>query len=148
MEDINDCNENGRTKLMEAADKGDLEEVKRLLGLGADPFLKDANWSTSTAKMYASRKSNGEDVFYEIECLLGEVTGVDVVKRPKSEEITDYCDHVDENSRSDWDWGGISVFILYGLGVISLILAPFTGVTVVSAAAFFVIGYVLSKTDL
>ena len=31
---------------------------------------------------------------------------------------------------------------MYTLGFISLILAPFTGVTIVAAAAFFVIGYV------
>jgi hypothetical protein len=32
---------------------------------------------------------------------------------------------------------------LYLFGWISLILAPFTGITVVSAAAFFVIGFIL-----
>lgn len=31
---------------------------------------------------------------------------------------------------------------MYLLGLISLVLAPFTGVTIVAAAAFFVIGYV------
>jgi hypothetical protein len=36
--------------------------------------------------------------------------------------------------------------IMYILGFISLILAPFTGVTLVSAAAFFVIGYILEKS--
>jgi hypothetical protein len=35
--------------------------------------------------------------------------------------------------------------IMYALGIFSLILAPFTGITVVTAAAFFVIGYILSK---
>jgi len=35
----------------------------------------------------------------------------------------------------------------YALGVISLILAPFSGgITVVTAAAFFVIGYVISRS--
>lgn len=33
--------------------------------------------------------------------------------------------------------------IMYILGIISLILAPFTGVTVVTAAAFFIIGWIL-----
>jgi len=30
----------------------------------------------------------------------------------------------------------------YILGIISLILAPFTGITVVAAAAFFIIGWI------
>jgi len=33
--------------------------------------------------------------------------------------------------------------ILYLLGFISLILAPFTGVTLVTAACFFIIGYII-----
>ena len=33
--------------------------------------------------------------------------------------------------------------ILYLLGIASLILAPFTGITLVTAACFFVIGYIL-----
>lgn len=38
------------------------------------------------------------------------------------------------------------VGFMYFLGVVSLILAPFSsGITVVTAAAFFVIGYVLSR---
>jgi len=35
---------------------------------------------------------------------------------------------------------------LYLLGFISLILAPFTGVTVVTAAAFFIIGYIIDRS--
>jgi hypothetical protein len=35
--------------------------------------------------------------------------------------------------------------LLYILGLISLILAPFTGITVVTAAAFFVIGYIMDR---
>jgi len=34
--------------------------------------------------------------------------------------------------------------IMFLLGFISLVLAPFTGITVVSAAAFFVIGHILN----
>lgn len=34
---------------------------------------------------------------------------------------------------------------MYILGFISLILAPFTGITIVTAAAFFIIGYILSR---
>ena len=38
------------------------------------------------------------------------------------------------------------VGLMYFLGFVSLILAPFSsGITVVTAAAFFVIGYVLSR---
>lgn len=32
--------------------------------------------------------------------------------------------------------------LMYLLGIISLILAPFTGITVVTAAAFFIIGWI------
>ena len=35
--------------------------------------------------------------------------------------------------------------MMYALGFISLILAPFTGITVVTAAAFFLIGWVLDQ---
>jgi hypothetical protein len=38
--------------------------------------------------------------------------------------------------------------IMYILGLISLILAPFTGVTLVSAACFFVIGYIMDVSGL
>jgi hypothetical protein len=33
--------------------------------------------------------------------------------------------------------------LMYFLGIISLILAPFTGISVVTAAAFFIIGYIV-----
>lgn len=35
--------------------------------------------------------------------------------------------------------------LFYTLGLISVILAPFTGVTIVTAAAFFVIGYFIEQ---
>ena len=35
--------------------------------------------------------------------------------------------------------------IMYLLGIVSLILAPFTGITVVTAAAFFCIGWVIDS---
>jgi len=34
---------------------------------------------------------------------------------------------------------------MFLLGFIFLVLAPFTGITIVGAAAFFVIGYILSE---
>ena len=37
------------------------------------------------------------------------------------------------------------VELMYLLGIISLILAPFTGITVVTAAAFFLIGYIMDQ---
>ena len=37
------------------------------------------------------------------------------------------------------------VGLMYLLGIISLILAPFTGITVVTAAAFFLIGYIMDQ---
>jgi hypothetical protein len=38
--------------------------------------------------------------------------------------------------------------IMLILGIISLILVPFTGITIVTAAAFFVIAWVCSEMDL
>jgi hypothetical protein len=38
--------------------------------------------------------------------------------------------------------------IMFGCGVVSLLLIPFTGVTVLTAAAFFVIAWVLNSLDL
>ena len=35
--------------------------------------------------------------------------------------------------------------LMFLLGAVFLVLAPFTGITVVGAAAFFVIGYILTK---
>lgn len=35
--------------------------------------------------------------------------------------------------------------LMYLLGLISLVLAPFTGITVVTAAAFFIIGWILDQ---
>jgi uncharacterized Zn finger protein (UPF0148 family) len=46
---------NGRTPLMSAAERGDLEEVVRLLDLGADPSIKDNGFGTSTAADIAKR---------------------------------------------------------------------------------------------
>ncbi len=37
--------------------------------------------------------------------------------------------------------------LMYLLGIISLILAPFTGISVVTAAAFFIIGYILQANN-
>ena len=41
------------------------------------------------------------------------------------------------------DWGSAMSTLMYICGVVCLILAPFTGITVVGAAAFFVIGWVI-----
>jgi hypothetical protein len=35
--------------------------------------------------------------------------------------------------------------LMYLCGIVSLILAPFTGITVVTAAAFFVIGWIVRR---
>ncbi|WP_286306717.1 hypothetical protein [Polynucleobacter sp. HIN5] len=35
--------------------------------------------------------------------------------------------------------------LMYFCGIVSLILAPFTGITVVTAAAFFVIGWIFDQ---
>jgi len=39
---------------------------------------------------------------------------------------------------------GFIIMGLYSMGFISLILSPFTGVTIVSAAAFFIIAFILN----
>jgi len=64
---INAYDSNGRTPLMNAAERGDLEEVLRLLELGADPSIKDDNFGTSTAADLAKRagRRNGHSRIWE-----------------------------------------------------------------------------------
>lgn len=136
MDYINSYNEHGRTKLMEAADAGDLAEVRRLLELGADPALLDERWRTTSARMLALRKSSRGQAFVEIARLL-EPPG----QPTSSSQHRSRPAYVSESPGSGF--GLVGFFFL--LGFVSLLLAPFTGVTVVTAAAFFVIGYILSK---
>ncbi|MCP1675456.1 hypothetical protein J2T57_002606 [Natronocella acetinitrilica] len=46
--------------------KGDLQEVERLLDVGANSQLKDANWETSNAEDYAARRAAVSDVHRRI----------------------------------------------------------------------------------
>jgi DnaJ-domain-containing protein 1 len=77
FEAINAYDDRGRTPLMNAAERGDFADVKRLLAQGADPLLKDRDFGTSTAADYAKRsaKRNGNrHVYDEIASLLDATT--------------------------------------------------------------------------
>lgn len=138
-ENINEYDENGRTPLMNAAIAGDYDEVKRLLELGANPDIADRDWGTTKAEDYAGREAKDSEVHRKIEELL-------VKSNPHSEKnalsaFQNEASHLYTNgsylssiSLAGW---------LYLLGFISLILAPFTGITVITAAAFFVIAWIL-----
>lgn len=68
--DIDQYDAFGRTRLMNAAIEGNLDQVKRLLELGADPDIADENWSTSRAVDYARRLANNSAVHKRIVELL------------------------------------------------------------------------------
>lgn len=145
MTDIDHYNENGRTKLMEAAISGDTEELERLLELGADPFIKDRDFGSTTAKMYAGRKAKKSEIHALIEKRLSSLTGEEIcAETPPEPEIEP---ERDRPLPSNGELGIVAFAALacFVLGFISLILAPFTGITVITSAAFFVIGYILSK---
>jgi len=139
-ENIDEYDENGRTALMNAAIAGDYDEVKRLLELGADPDVADRDWGTTAkAENYAGRKAKNSEVHRKIEELLVESNPHSEKKernafKYEASQIYSNSSHSSSISLSGW---------LYILGFISLILAPFNGITVVTAAAFFVIAWIL-----
>jgi len=138
-ENINEYDENGRTPLMNAAIAGDYDEVKRLLELGADPNIADKDWGTTKAENYAGREAKNSEVHRKIEELLVESNPHSEKKElnaSQNETSHLYSSNSYSSSISLSGW-------LYILGFISLILAPFTGITVVTAAAFFVIAWIL-----
>jgi len=138
-ENIDEYDENGRTALMNAAIAGDYDEVKRLLELGADPDIADRDWGTTKAENYAGRKAKNSKVHTKIEELL-------VESNPHSDnkERNAFNYEASQIYSNDSYSSSISLSgLLYILGFISLILAPFTGITVVTAAAFIVIAWIL-----
>jgi len=65
-ESLDDYNEAGRTKLMEAVIIGDVDEVKFLLALGASSKIKDNNFGSSGAIDFAGRKRSESEPHAEI----------------------------------------------------------------------------------
>ncbi len=113
MDDINNYNEKGRTKLMEAADVGDLAMVRCLLSKGASPFMTDKNYGTTTAKMFAGRKAYDNNIFSKIEIILADITGEEVVKKQK--ETNDYSYEYSVPIYSHTDAGGSRVLLVLGV---------------------------------
>lgn len=68
--DINKYDNSGRTRLMNAAIAGDLDEVRRLLDLGADPDKTDELWRTTKAVDFAGRLASNSEVHRQIHELL------------------------------------------------------------------------------
>jgi hypothetical protein len=140
---IDEYDEKGHTPLMNATLNGDYQEVVRLLDLGADLNKKDRDWNASTAEKYAARKSKSSDAHLEIEKLL-------IDSNPHSENKDKYKPKEANYEAEPSEYYRRSSFSetlsgwLYTLGFISLLLAPFTGVTIVTAAAFFVIAWIIN----
>jgi len=70
--EIDAFDEDGRTKLMNAAASGNVEETKLLLEQGANPWVKDDTFGTSTALDIAKRssKKSSSPEFEEVVTLL------------------------------------------------------------------------------
>jgi len=143
INEIDQYDNNGHTPLMKAAIQGDYDEVKRLLELGADPTIKDRDWNSSTAEKYAAKKSRSSEIHLEVEKLL-------IDFNPSSENKDKYKPKdpiYDKESKIVYRTSSFSEKLsglLYTLGFISLLLAPFTGVTMVTAAAFFIIAWIIN----
>ncbi len=137
--DIDEYDEDGHTPLMKASIAGDYEEVKRLLDLGADPNKRDRDHNSANAESYAARQSKKSDIHKKIEKLLIESNSHSDNKEKYESKRETREEKIDSYTSSSITLSGW----LYLLGFISLILAPFTGITVVTAAAFFVIAWIL-----
>ena len=140
--DINEYDNEGLTKLMHASIDGDYDEVVKLLELGADPNITDNDFGSTKAVQFAGRRADSSNEHKKIYELLIAKT-VDYTASDWSNENTNTyypASYSSDNySGSSFSLSGI----LYILGFISLIFSPFTGVTLVSAAAFFVIAWVI-----
>lgn len=137
--DLNQYDENGETSLLIAVKEGDIPSVKRLLEDGADPDKEDETWGVKpidiARKKALTNKSHGE-----IAKLLEEAS--ENYRRNNILESTYTYNSGNYKSTTPlYIW-------LFRLGFISLLLAPFTGITVVTAAAFFIIGWILEQKNI
>lgn len=120
MDDINSYNEKGRTKLMEAADSGDLAMVTWLLNKDADPFMTDENYGTTTAKMYAGRKAYDDNIYSKIENILADITGEEVEKKQKQKETVSCSYEHSDRIYSHTDTGELKALIIIMVGITTL----------------------------
>jgi len=138
---INKYDDEGLTQLMHAAIEGDYEETIKLLELGADPHITDNEFGTATAINFAGREADESIIHKKIYELL-------ISQEPEEPDISDWLNNntYGTSCYSRHTHTGMSFSftgVLYMLGFVSLILAPFTGVTLITAAAFFVIAWVI-----
>ena len=140
-EKINEYDENGETLLLIAVKQGNLEEVKLLLDKGADPDKEDETWNVKPIDIVRKKVCKNK-IYWQIGELLEEASR----KYESTKPLISTYNTRTENYANDTSTTSITLSgLMFILGFISLILAPFTGITVLTAAGFFIIGWIIEK---